>query len=97
MAGVNRDLEDVIAFCDRFESEYLSIISENSSKLKTIASSVSSTLSGTEFATVASEKLEEAASQLMKAVSTGEERIREIRNNAQQQLEQKQQIESMVR
>ncbi|MCD7819891.1 MAG: hypothetical protein LUH07_12720 [Lachnospiraceae bacterium] len=75
-----RELEDVFVFCDRFASEYLEIMLENASKLKTIASSVSFTLSGTEFATGASEKLEEAANQLIKAVSTGEGRIREIRN-----------------
>lgn len=97
MAEVDRDLEEVIRFCRRFDKEYLSVLRDNAGKLKQISSSAESSLGNTQFATDSSEKLTEAAGALLKAAQSGEERIREIEKKAQQQLEEKERIESMCR
>lgn len=97
MAEVDRDLEEVISFCRKFDSEYLSTLRENAGKLKQISSSAESSLGNTQFATSASEKLTEAAEALVKAAQGGEERIREIERRAKQQLDEKERIESMCR
>lgn len=97
MAEVDRDLEEIISFCRKFDSEYLSTLRDNAEKLKRIASSAGSSLGTTQFATSASEKLTEAAEALLKAAQNGEERIREIEKRAKEQLDEKERIENMCR
>ena len=94
---VDIDLETVISFCDKFEKEYLSVLHANAARLKTAASSASSTLGNTAMATGSSAKLDEVAAAIYKASSVGEERIRELRRKAQQELDDKNRIEDMCR
>lgn len=94
---VDIDLETVISFCDKFEKEYLEELHENARKLKTAASSASATLGNTGMATSASAKLEKVADAIYKASMVGEERIQELRRKAQQELDDKEKIESMCR
>lgn len=94
---VDIDLETVISFCDKFEKEYLSELHSNAAKLKTAANSASVTLGNTDMATNSSYKLEKVAEAIFKASQVGEERIRELRRKAQQELEEKNRIEGMCR
>lgn len=86
MADVDRDLEEIISFCKRFRSEYLDVLNREGQKLKGIAGDITATLRGTSFATSSSAKVEETADKVLKAVSQGEERIREIERKAEQEL-----------
>lgn len=97
MAEVDRDLEEIIKFCKQFDSQYLAVLRENAGRLKQIAASAEASMGNTQFATSSSEKLSEAADLLLKAAQGGEERIREIEKKAQQQLDEKERIESMCR
>lgn len=94
---VDIDLETVIRFCDKFEKEYLNELHANAAKLKTAAASASSTLGQTGMATNAATKLETVATAIYKASSVGEERIRELRRKAQNELQEKEKIEGMCR
>ena len=94
---VDIDLETVISFCDKFEKEYLNELHANAGKLKIAAGSASGTLGNTDMATNASQKLEKMAEAIFKASQVGEERIRELRRKAQQELEEKNRIEGMCR
>lgn len=93
---VDIDLETVIKFCDKFETEYLEELHVNAARLKKAASSAASTLGKTDMATNATEKLEKVADAIYKASMVGEERIQELRRKAQQELDDKERIENSM-
>lgn len=97
MADVDIDLESVIKFCDRFEKDYLSDLGTYASKLKTAASSASSTLGSTQMATNSADKLVQVADAIAKVAAVGEERVRELKRKAEQELDEKQRIEDSCR
>lgn len=97
MGKADVDLDTVIAFCDEFDKEYISLLKNYAQKLKIAASSASETLNGTQMATNASNQLEIVAEAILKAVQTGEERILELKRKMQNELEKKNHIEDMCR
>ena len=92
MGKVDRDLKAILKFCKDFQTEYLNEQKIAAEKMKKVAEDISSALNGTKFATGSSSKIEEAAEQIIKAVQTGEERIREIERKTKQELDQLQEF-----
>lgn len=93
----DRNLEELIQFCKNFDTQYLSIIRDSARYLKSAAGSATATLGNTQFSTSASRKLQEAAEKLQKAVQTGEERILEYEKKYQQEKDEYERAESMLR
>lgn len=87
MPAVDRDLEEIIEFCKKFDSEVLQVIEENASSLSTLSGNIESALYNTQFATKASGTVKETATKLKSAVAQGEQRIREIQKKAEADLE----------
>ncbi len=79
---VDVDIDQVIDFCKRFESEYISPAQSETQTMKQIASGVESELRSTAFATKSSEKIMEMAQKLETILDQGEVRIRELQRKA---------------
>ncbi|MCD8104533.1 MAG: hypothetical protein LUF35_05925 [Lachnospiraceae bacterium] len=94
--GVDRNLDKVIEFCENFEANYLKRIKSNADMLLTAASSADATLGGTEYANKASARLKTIAAQLDDAVTSGTARIRELKNEAEEQRTRKDSLEQSL-
>lgn len=93
MPSVDRDLEQIIEFCRRFDSEVLQVIEEHAGTLSTLSGNIESALYNTKFATNSSGTVRDAANKLKNAVNTGEQRIREIQRKAEEDLARQKEFE----
>lgn len=87
MPSVDRDLEAIIEFCRKFDSDVLQKFEEQAAKLSSLSGNIESALYNTKFATNASGTVKDAATKIKNAVNTGEQRIREIQKKAEADLE----------
>ena len=79
---VDVDIDQVIDFCKRFDSEYIQPAQSETQAMKTVASGIESELRSTVFATKSSEKIMEMALKLERILDQGEVRIRELLRKA---------------
>ena len=80
---VERDLEKIQEFCQNFQKECLKPLREKADELNGLAGRITSALSGTDYAT-----------KIQDAVDQGEQRIREIEQRVQEQINKRKQLES---
>lgn len=88
MPSVDRDLEEIVNFCQRFSAN-LERIGEEANTLQGLGGQINASLSGTEFATRSSDAVASTAKQVKTAVDQGEQRIRELQRKVEQEIEER--------
>ncbi len=91
---VKRDLEKIQEFCQNFQKECLKPLREKADELNGLAGRITSALSGTDYATNKARAVKETATKIQDAVDQGEQRIREIEQRVQEQINKRKQLES---
>lgn len=83
MPSVDRDLDEIINFCNNFDSQYLQPMEALANELKGLTSKIESALYNTKFSTEASSSVSDTAAKIISAVNMGEQRIREIKKKTE--------------
>lgn len=92
--AVDRDLEKILEFCQNFENDCLKPLKSKAEDLNNQAGKITSALSGTDYATNKSRAVKVTADKILSAVEQGEQRIREIEQRVQAQIQKRKQLES---
>lgn len=84
---VERDLDNVVEFYERFESEVLNEVATLAELLETAAVNIEDILMGTNFATKSSEDVKIIAIKLKEIVDTGSAKIKVLKKTAEAHVE----------
>lgn len=87
MPSIDRDLEDVVTFYEKFDSEVIEPIRLLAEMLDSSADNVEDILYNTPFATKSSEELKEIAAQLFQAVEEDGQKILSLKKRAEDYVE----------